>query len=323
MLRKERIRRMLPSYMNVWPIYQEAGKTPKGWAGWPEQKKFALVLTHDVESSNGRDKCEQLVRLEESLGFRSAFYFVPKKYGVSSELRNHLISKGFEIGVHGLKHDGKLYNSKTKFKKKAAEINKYLRQWNSDGFSSPCMHHNLEWTCDLNIRYDISTYDTDPFEPQGGGIGTIFPFCVKGPTNNSYYVELPYTLPQDFTLFILMKEKNIDIWVRKLDWIANHGGMVHLKTHPDYMSFDNAKLGMEEYSADFYTKLLEYIKHTYNGNYWHVLPKDLAQFCSTNTFNHKHPEMAKPSKILCPCCKSLVNQKCISFFTPANNRIVS
>jgi hypothetical protein len=323
MLRKARIRRMLPSYMSVWPIYQEAGKTPKGWAGWPEQKKFALVLTHDVESSKGRDKCEQLIRLEERLGFRSAFYFVPKKYVVSSELRNYLINKGFEIGVHGLEHDGKLYNSRREFKRNAAEINKYLRQWNSDGFSSPCMHHNLEWTHDLNIRYDISTYDTDPFEPQGGGIGTIFPFCVKGPTNNGYYVEVPYTLPQDFTLFILMKEKNIDIWVKKLDWIVNQGGMVHLKTHPDYMSFDNSKMGREEYSADFYTKFLEYIKYTYSGNYWHVLPKDLAQFCSANTSNHNNYEMQKPSKILCSCCKSLVKQKRISFFTPTDNKIVS
>lgn len=322
MLRKARIRRMLPSYMSVWPIYQKAGKTPQGWAGWPQQKKFALVLTHDVESSNGRDKCEQLIKIEESLGFRSAFYFVPKKYEVSSELRSYLINKGFEIGVHGLKHDGKLYNTRRQFKRRVAEINKYLRQWNSDGFSSPCMHHNLEWTYDLNIRYDISTYDTDPFEPQGAGIGTIFPFSVQGPANNGYYVELPYTLPQDFTLFILMKEKNIDIWVKKLDWIVNQGGMVHLKTHPDYMSFENTKLGREEYSADFYTKFLEYIKHTYNGNYWHVLPKDLAQFCSTNTFNYKHPKMLKPPKILCSCCKSLIKRKRISFFTPTDNRIV-
>jgi hypothetical protein len=313
---------MLPSYTNIWPIYNEAGKVPGGWSGWPEKKKFALVLTHDVERGKGRDKCEQLMRIEERLGFRSAFYFVPRRYEVSSELRHFLVSKGFEVGVHGLEHDGKLYNAKTEFKRRSVEINKYLQEWNSYGFSSPCMHHNLEWIHDLDIRYDISTYDTDPFEPQGGGMGTIFPFCVQGPSNDGYYVELQYTLPQDFTLFILMKQRSIEIWKKKLDWIVEHGGMVHLKTHPDYMNFDNTRVGLEEYPAEFYTEFLEYIKHSYDGQYWHVLPKDLALFCSKKKSNHENPKLSKFPEILCSSCKSLLKQKCISFFTPAGNRVV-
>jgi hypothetical protein len=319
MLRRVRIRRKLPSYAHVWPIYEKAGKPPAGWSGWPEQKKFALVLTHDVETSKGQDRCGQLMKIEEGLDFRSAFYFVPKRYEVSPELRNYLISRGFEVGVHGLDHDGKLYSSKTEFQARAIEINKYLKEWNSDGFSSPCMLHNLAWIHDLNIKYDISTYDTDPFEPQAGGIGTIFPFCVRDESNEGYYVELPYTLPQDFTLFVLMKERNIDIWKKKLDWIFEHGGMVHLKTHPDYMNFGNTKVGMEEYPADFYAEFLEYIKHAYNEQYWHVLPKDLAQFCSTNSLNSENSITLKPPKILCSRCRSLVKQKCISFFIPTGN----
>jgi hypothetical protein len=300
----------------VWPICQEAGKTPREWVGWPEQKKFALVLTHDVESSEGRDRCERLMKIEERLGFRSAFYFVPKRYVVSSELRRCLISKGFEIGVHGLEHDGKLYNTRTEFKRRSVEINKYLKEWNSDGFSSPSMHHNLEWIHALNIRYDISTYDTDPFEPQGGGIGTIFPFCAQNSSNDGYYVELPYTLPQDFTLFLLMEERSIDIWVKKLDWIFEHGGMVHLKTHPDYMNFDNTKISTEEYPANLYTKFLECIKNKYAGKYWHVLPKDMARFFLTNSMNSMTRIILKPPEILCSNCRRLVKRKCITFFTP-------
>ena len=104
------------------------------------------------------------------------------------------------------------------------------------------MHHNLEWIHDLDIEY-ASTFDTDPFEPQSDGVGTIFPFWVSGNSNQKGYVELPYTLPQDFTLFILMKEKNIDIWKQKLDWIAENGGMALVNTHPDYMNFDEADPG--------------------------------------------------------------------------------
>ena len=77
------------------------------------------------------------------------------------------------------------------------------------------MLHNLDWLHELEIEYDLSTFDTDPFEPQPEGQHTIFPFWVPRPPvaealnsqlstlNNprSGYVELPYTLPQDSTLF--------------------------------------------------------------------------------------------------------------------------
>jgi hypothetical protein len=92
------------------------------------------------------------------------------------------------------------------------------------------------------------------------------------------FVELPYTLPQDFTLFVLMKERNIDIWKKKLDWIAEKGGMALLITHPDYMNGKKGKCGIEEYPMKFYEELLAYIKSKYDGQYWHVLPKEMAHF---------------------------------------------
>lgn len=131
------------------------------------------------------------------------------------ELRNDLENRGFEVGVHGLKHDGKLYTSGKIFKERAHRINHYLKKWNAVGFRSPAMHHNLEWIHDLHIDYDASTFDTDPFEPQNDGVGTIFPFWVEHKTLRKGYVELPYTLPQDSTLFIIMKEKTNNIWKKK------------------------------------------------------------------------------------------------------------
>src|SRR5213076_1045294 len=116
------------------------------------------------------------------------------------------------------------------------------------------------------------TFDTDTFEPQPDGVGTIFPFWVPRPaaptlndqtsprpcngngsgstpfihqsidpsiqSSGNGYVELPYTLPQDSTLFLLLRERTPDIWFQKLDWIAKHGGMALLDVHPDYMRFD-------------------------------------------------------------------------------------
>jgi hypothetical protein len=40
------------------------------------------------------------------------------------------------------------------------------------------MYHDLELLHHLDIEYDASTFDTDPFEPQPDGMGTIFPFWV-------------------------------------------------------------------------------------------------------------------------------------------------
>ena len=99
-------------YAYIWPIDPNAGTPPKGWKGWPDGKKFALVLTHDVDTKKGYDRCRNLIELEEKLGFRSSFNFVPQKYHVSESLRNYIVEKGFELGVHGLKHDGKLFWSR-------------------------------------------------------------------------------------------------------------------------------------------------------------------------------------------------------------------
>ena len=105
------------------------------------------------------------------------------------------------------------------------------------------MHHNLEWIGELDIEYDLSTFDTDPFEPQPDGVGTIFPFLVERKNGKPGYVELPYTLDQDFTLFILMKESSPQIWIDKLNWIAKNGGMALVIIHPDYLNFNNQKIG--------------------------------------------------------------------------------
>ncbi len=275
-----RIKRFRNQY--VWPIDPDCAAPPQDWPGWPDGKRFALVLTHDVDTQPGHDKCLRLMALEKKMGFRSAFYFVPERYSVSPDLRQQLRRNGFEVGVHGLTHDGKLYSSRRVFLERAEKINKYIRQWGAVGFRSPAMHHNLEWIHDLDIDYDASTFDTDPFEPQSDGLGTIFPQWIGNGSREGGYVELPYTLVQDFTLFILMGETDTSIWRRKLDWIAEQGGMALLNTHPDYMRFSPDERSRELYPVALYQDFLKYLNAEYKEHYWHVLPKDLASYCAAN-----------------------------------------
>jgi peptidoglycan/xylan/chitin deacetylase (PgdA/CDA1 family) len=274
------MKRRRSTITSEWPILERAGKKPDNWKGWPDEKQFALVLTHDVEFAKGQEKCIELMKIERSLGFKSSFNFVPERYQVDKNILKELVKNGFEIGVHGLNHDGKLFKNKNIFYKRAKKINKYLEDWNAVGFRSPAMHHNLEWIHSLNIEYDSSTFDTDPFEPQSKGIETIFPFIVYNKTGNGSYLELPYTLPQDHSVFIIFEEKNIDIWKNKLDWIVKKGGMALLNTHPDYMSL-NGKPAFEEYSVDLYKGFLNYVKSEYEGKYWQALPKQVAKFSKT------------------------------------------
>jgi hypothetical protein len=281
-LRRQLVLRQKTKYSYVWPIDEQAGEPPAGWSGWPEGKKFALVLTHDVDTEKGQNNCINLMKLEKEMGFRSSLNFVPRRYNVSSTLRQNLVSEGFEIGLHGLYHDGKYYKSRKIFIERAVEMNKYFASWGAVGHRAPSMLHKLEWFHELDIEYDTSTFDTDPFEPQPDGIGTIFPFIVNSMTNRKSYVELPYTLPQDFTLFILMQEKNIGIWKKKVDWIAEKGGMALMNVHPDYMIFERSKPGLEEYPASYYEEFLNYVKSKYEGQYWHVLPKNMACWYAKN-----------------------------------------
>jgi glycosyltransferase involved in cell wall biosynthesis len=276
---------------DVWPIMPGSEHPPEDWSGWPEGKKFAFVLTHDVESKAGLGKCRPLMQLETELGFRSSFNFVPEgDYRVPSELREELTANGFEVGIHDLKHDGHLFGSRRGFKRRAVRINDYARKWGAAGFRSGFMLRNLDWLHDLDVRYDASTFDTDPFEPQPDGGHTIFPFWVPRrpgrPINGQHstinsssegYVELPYTLPQDSTLFLVLRETTPEIWMRKVDWVAEQGGMVLLDAHPDYMSFRDSRQTAKEYPVALYREFLIYVKTRYAGQYWHALPKEVAK----------------------------------------------
>lgn len=279
-IRRKLIQRKRFLHRDIWPIDEAASKPPEDWKGWPDGKKFALVLTHDVETEKGLKKCRDLMKIDERMGFRSSFNFVALDYKIPSGFIQEIKEHGFEVGIHGLRHTGNIYRSKKTFSEQAVQINQYIKQWGAVGFRSPAMFHNLDYIHCLNIDYDASTFDTDPFEPQPDGAGTIFPFWVPGNSQQRGYVELPYTLPQDFLLFILMKEKNIDIWKTKLDWIAEHGGMALFITHPDYMDFNKNTRDYEEYPSQYYEEFLSYIKSRYKGLYWQALPKDMARFWS-------------------------------------------
>jgi hypothetical protein len=283
-MRRMLARRLRRTTTDIWPIDPAASKQPEGWPGWPGGKEFAVVLTHDVEGPDGLVRCRELAEQERKLGFRSSFNFIPEgSYMVDAGLRGWLTQNGFEVGVHDLEHDGHLFSSQAEFNLKAERINHYLRDWNAKGFRAGFMLRNLDWLHKLDVAYDSSTFDTDPFEPQPESAGTIFPFWVPAPSADGSgkdrgYVELPYTLPQDSTLYLLHQEVSNAIWREKLEWVANHGGMVLLNVHPDYLHVRGRGPSPQRTVLEHYLDLLRFLQVRFADVYWHALPHQVAAF---------------------------------------------
>ncbi|MDH4070574.1 MAG: hypothetical protein OEV30_09125, partial [Ignavibacteria bacterium] len=123
-----------------------AGKGPvHRLSFWPKDRKFAFVITHDVEWDAGLRIAPDIAAIEQRHGFTSSWNIVPERYPIDWKIVDRLRADGFEIGVHGLKHDGKLFQSHSLFQKRLKKIHQYAKDWNAVGFRSPATLRNLEW----------------------------------------------------------------------------------------------------------------------------------------------------------------------------------
>ena len=229
---------------------------------WPQGFDWALVLTHDVETSVGCERVEGVCDLESRLGYRSSWNFVPRRYDVPDELLRRLDARGFEVGVHGLYHDGRDLQSLSTLRERLPAMRDYAERWGAVGFRSPATQRNWEWMPLLGFDYDSSYPDTDPFEPQPGGCCTWLPFF------NGDLVELPMTLAQDHTLFVILEKKNEKVWEEKAELLRARGGMALMNTHPDYFHHEDL--------AAAYATILE--RYGADPRAWKALPREVSMW---------------------------------------------
>jgi peptidoglycan/xylan/chitin deacetylase (PgdA/CDA1 family) len=235
---------------------------PVPWiAPWPDGTSWCFVLTHDVETAQGLQDLETLRGPERERGYRSAWNFVPERYDTPHEVVQQLEKEGCEVGVHGLRHDGRDLASGRALAKRLPRIREAADRWGATGFRSPATQRSWSLMPRLGFDHDSSYTDTDPYEPQPGGCCSYLPFFIDD------LVELPITLPQDHTLFSILGHDDSSLWLGKAHELRRRGGMALVLSHPDY-AHGTAARAWRELLDDLHP----------DPTMWQALPREVASW---------------------------------------------
>jgi hypothetical protein len=234
---------------------------------WPDGCAGSVMMTHDVETASGRDACRDLMDIDDSYGIKASFNVVPQgPYSVSVDFLASIRDRGFEIGIQDLSHDGRLFDERGEFERRARLINRYANEYGAKGFRSAVLYRRPEWYDGLNFSYDSSIPNTARLDPQRGGCCTVMPYFIGD------MVELPVTMTQDYTLFHLLSERSIALWKAQIRFILEKNGLINFIVHPDYVMHEGVK--------GLYVDLLIYLRELYaTRKIWQALPSEIDSWC--------------------------------------------
>ena len=231
---------------------------------WPGGSPSCAILTHDVETSAGLGFCPQLMDLNDSFEIKASFQIVPEeRYQVRPSFLKNIRDRGFEVNVHDLNHDGRLFTERAEFLRRAERICSYAREFGALGFRSAVLYRNADWFDALDFSYDMSVPNVAHLDPQRGGCCTVFPFFIGN------LVELPVTTTQDYSLFHVLGDYSIRLWQKQIALIRKRHGLMNFIIHPDYIRPERARR--------VYGELLRYLAELRSrGEVWIALPKEVA-----------------------------------------------
>ncbi|MGA2569842.1 MAG: hypothetical protein ABSF23_04930 [Terracidiphilus sp.] len=233
---------------------------------WPDDYRACIIITHDVEETEGRDFCGQLMDIDASFGFYGSYQVVPEeRYTVPKSYLAQINERGCEVNVHDLNHDGRLYAEYEEFLRRARRINEYGREFNAVGFRSGALYRNADWFGALHFQYDLSIPNVGHMDPQRGGCCTIMPYFIGD------LVELPLTCTQDYTQFNMFHDYSTGLWERQTGIIMANNGLITILVHPDYI--------IDSRPQTAYKNLLRYLAELRDREkLWSPLPRDVAKW---------------------------------------------
>lgn len=259
------VERLLEKYLILSMKAKGLDTVPFIWF-WPEGHSSCGIVTHDVETETGRRFTSALMDIDDEFGVRSSFQVVPEeRYTVTKKYLESIRSRGFEVNVQDLNHDGLLYNNREEFLRRAQKINEYVKEYQAEGFRAAVLYRNIAWYDALEVSYDMSVPNCAHLDPQHGGCCTVFPYFIGD------ILELPVTTIQDYSLFHILNDYSIDLWKQQLGIIMGAHGMANIIVHPDYI--------IEERPQKTYRALLEYLSlQRAEHGMWITLPRDVNQW---------------------------------------------
>ncbi len=229
---------------------------------WPNGARGCVLMTHDVETAVGRDFTPQLLDIDDSYGINASLHIVPEeRYEVTPQYLSDIRARGFEVCVQDLNHDGRLFDEREEFLRRAALINRYGREYKAKGFRAAVLYRNLGWYEDLDFSFDMSVPNVAHLDPQRGGCCTVMPYFI------GRILELPLTTVQDYTLLHVLNERSIALWKTQMAKILDKNGLITFLVHPDYI----IEPGPQAVYRELLAELSEMRK---KEALWFALPRD-------------------------------------------------
>jgi len=233
---------------------------------WPDGARACAIMTHDVESDAGKRFCSRLMDINDSFGVPASFQIVPeKRYSVEPQLLAEIKNRGFEVNIHDLNHDGRLFQDRAEFERRIQRIHQYAHEFGAAGFRSAVLYRNPAWLGLLQFEYDMSIPNVAHLDPQRGGCCTVMPYFIDG------LLELPLTATQDHSLFHILNDFTMDLWDRQTKFILQQNGLMSFIVHPDYV--------IAKRNQDAYRNLLGLLRELRaKSGVWMALPKEVNRW---------------------------------------------
>ncbi len=239
---------------------------------YPSRKDFAFAITHDLDTEFGQSQIDELLKIEEELGFRSCSFVVPGSYPLNRSLLASLIRRGHEIGCHDINHDNHLaFLSSTEIRKRFDGISGFISNYHIEGFRSGSF---LRTKAMLEVVQEYFQYDSSIPEkrtqPYLNGCFRQRPFQLLGTL-----VEIPVTLPTDGELLshMLSPSEILEIWITKVRMLSIINGCGVFLNHPEKGFSDGERM------RSLYEKFLTRLRDNF-GTAWFCLPRELTHWFS-------------------------------------------
>lgn len=242
---------------------------------WPEGKRYAVTLSHDVDTDYAFRTPQALAALrhiEERVGMRSAWMIITRYAASGRAALSDLVQSGHEIGCHSTRHDHRLaFLPAARMRDRVREGKERLSPYGAIGFRSPnylrtpSLYEALSGRFDYDMSMHDVVGDSSNLTPANEGCCTCLPFFVAG-TN---VLEIPTTVPEDWEFELRGVPPRGGFTAQKLaiQRIRSLGGVANVLTHPE------PTLSLRPAWLDIYRELIELAAA--DDAAWPALPRDV------------------------------------------------